>query len=284
MKKYYIGLAVICLVTLGFVGYVGFQGLSGKQDAQTEKKANEIAPKLNEYVASKNKIPESLDEAGIKDVPSSIKYTKQSDKEYKFCVTYKMASSYNYGDPVTALGGVVLGGGLNSGYYAEDSYDYNSKYPPASLYLYGSHKKGETCQTIKPYFPTNYSYDDPFYDEFSAPSTSTSTSGDDKEREADIKTIHSQVEAYYAQNGYYPTLANLNDSAFRAANLKGLDVGALKDPAGKASKLVAHSAAGSYAYVVLPASCDNSGGNECTMYTLTATYTNGKTYAKYSLN
>src|SRR5437588_436170 len=31
------------------------------------------------------------------------------------------------------------------------------------------------------------------------------------ERQTDIKALHGQVEAYYAQNGKYPTLANMND-------------------------------------------------------------------------
>src|SRR5882757_3970226 len=54
------------------------------------------------------------------------------------------------------------------------------------------------------------------------------------ERQTDIKAIHGQVEAYYAQNGRYPTLANLNDVTWRGANMKGLDPEALKDPKGAA--------------------------------------------------
>src|SRR3982751_7135212 len=55
------------------------------------------------------------------------------------------------------------------------------------------------------------------------------------ERTTDIKALHGQVEAYYAQNGKYPTLANLNDSTWRTANMKGLDKEALKDPKNAAS-------------------------------------------------
>ena len=51
--------------------------------------------------------------------------------------------------------------------------------------------------------------------------------GRDTERQTDIKAIHGQLEAYYAQNGHYPTLANVNDSTFRGANMKGLDADAL---------------------------------------------------------
>lgn len=114
------------------------------------------------------------------------------------------------------------------------------------------------------------------------------------ERETDIKAVHGQVEAYYAQNGKYPTLANLNDgtptTGFRAVNMKGLDQEALRDPRGTAGTftLVAAAAANSYAYTVTPAACDNGAGGDCTGYTLTATYegtVNGSTtYSKTALN
>ena len=108
------------------------------------------------------------------------------------------------------------------------------------------------------------------------------------ERETDIKAMHGQVEAYYAQNGKYPTLTNLNDSSWRSSNMKGLDGEALKDPKGSAQTLVAAPAANSYSYVATPANCDNGANGDCTGYTLTATYegtVNGSTtYAKSNLN
>jgi len=108
------------------------------------------------------------------------------------------------------------------------------------------------------------------------------------ERETDVKAIHAQLEAYYAQNGKYPTLANLNDTTFRSDNMKGLDGEALKDPKGTAQTLVAAPAANGYSYVATPTGCDNGTGGDCTGYTLTATYegtVNGATtYAKTALN
>ena len=106
------------------------------------------------------------------------------------------------------------------------------------------------------------------------------------ERQTDVKAIHGQVEAYYAQNGKYPTLANLNDSTWRATNMKGLDAEALKDPKGTAQTLVAAAAANSYSYDVQRTgggSCDNS-TNDCATYTLTATYEGGGTFSKSNLN
>lgn len=109
-------------------------------------------------------------------------------------------------------------------------------------------------------------------------------------RQTDINAIHGQVEAYFAQNGKYPTLANVNDSTWRSANMKGLDPNALLDPKGTApGTLVQTPAANSYAYNVEDstgaAGCDNvTAGKDCTQYVLTATYEGGGTYTKSSLN
>ena len=106
------------------------------------------------------------------------------------------------------------------------------------------------------------------------------------ERQTDIKAMHGQVEAFFAQNGKYPTLANMNDGTWRTANMKGLDAEALKDPRGTAQTLVAAPAADAYAYAVLASddtACDNT-TKDCAKYTLTATYEGGGTFAKTNLN
>lgn len=106
----------------------------------------------------------------------------------------------------------------------------------------------------------------------------------DTERKTDVNALHGQLEAYQAQNGKYPTLANVNDATFRSANMKGLDPAALQDPKGTAQTLVDAAIADSYAYTVLPATCDNGAAGDCTSYTLTATLEAGGTYVKQSLN
>lgn len=114
----------------------------------------------------------------------------------------------------------------------------------------------------------------------------------DTERRTDINALHGQVEAYYAQNSKYPSLAQMNDetatTGFRAASLKGLDGQAFQDPkataGATANDLVAAASANAYAYTVLPAGCDNAaGGTDCTSYTLTATLESGGVYTKTSL-
>ncbi len=107
----------------------------------------------------------------------------------------------------------------------------------------------------------------------------------DTERQTDIKALHGQVEAFNAQKGYYPTLANMQDNAWLSANLKGLDTEAAHDPKGTAGNNInAAAGANRYAYTVTPTTCDNTAGNECTGYTLTATLEGGGTFAKTSLN
>lgn len=103
------------------------------------------------------------------------------------------------------------------------------------------------------------------------------------ERTTDIKAIHGQVEAYYAQNGKYPTLGNLNDTTWRTTNMKGLDIDALKDPKGAASTLAAAAGASVYSYAVGPALCDNV-ATDCATYTLTASLETTGTFAKSNLN
>lgn len=109
------------------------------------------------------------------------------------------------------------------------------------------------------------------------------TRSDDTERQTDIKSLHGQLEAFYAQNGYYPTLASMNDATFRAENLQSLDEGAFKDPEGIDGTLVSEPIAGFYSYKTSDCSV-----SECASYTLTATLTGeidgSSVYIKQSLN
>lgn len=106
----------------------------------------------------------------------------------------------------------------------------------------------------------------------------------DTERKTDLQALASHLEVYNAQNGRYPTLANVNDSAFRSANMKGLDSAALQDPKGAAQTLTTTVGANAYAYVVTPTGCDNGANGDCLNYVLTATLESGGTFVKQSSN
>jgi hypothetical protein len=100
----------------------------------------------------------------------------------------------------------------------------------------------------------------------------------DAERQTDINSLEAYLEASYANNGFYPTLAQLNDITWQTANMVGLDAEALIDPNSKSPTIVSTPAANVYAYA--PTGCSNG---QCAHFTLTATLSTGKTYSKSDL-
>src|SRR5579864_4321335 len=107
----------------------------------------------------------------------------------------------------------------------------------------------------------------------------------DTERKTDIKALQGHLEAYWADNAKYPTLAQANDTTFRSTNFKGLDPAAFADPKNAASQqLCAAAAANCYGYAVTPSGCDNAANGDCTNYTLTADLESGGTFSVQSNN
>lgn len=106
----------------------------------------------------------------------------------------------------------------------------------------------------------------------------------DSQRQTDINALNSHLAAYFASNGYYPTLANLQDSSWISTNMKGLDPQALLDPKAAATATIQGTAANNaYGYAVTPAACDNAAAaTQCTSYTLTADLESGGTFTKAS--
>lgn len=52
----------------------------------------------------------------------------------------------------------------------------------------------------------------------------------DSQRQTDINAVDSHLEAYYAESGNYPTLAQVTDSTWVSTHMKGLDPDALLAP------------------------------------------------------
>ena len=112
-------------------------------------------------------------------------------------------------------------------------------------------------------------------------------------RQTDIQSVQTQLEAFFSQNGYYPSRTDMNDSSWLGTNMKSLDQTALTDPSSptQSKTLVSAPAAKSYAYQVTQSdgstSCE-SDDTTCAKYTLTATYegtVNGNTtYVKSNLD
>jgi prepilin-type N-terminal cleavage/methylation domain-containing protein len=96
-------------------------------------------------------------------------------------------------------------------------------------------------------------------------------------RASDVKSLQTQIEAYFSQNGFYPSRTDLNTASWLTTNMKSLDQTALIDPsnATQSKTLVAAPVAKSYSYA--PTQSDGSTSCEsddtgCAKYTLTATY------------
>ena len=111
-------------------------------------------------------------------------------------------------------------------------------------------------------------------------------------RQSDIAALQTQLEAFYSQNGYYPSLTDMNTPSWLSANMTSLDQEALIDPSNptQSKTLVATPTAKSYSYAVTNSSggsCE-SDDTTCAEYTLTATYegtVNGSsTYSKSNLD
>lgn len=109
-------------------------------------------------------------------------------------------------------------------------------------------------------------------------------------RQTDINSVQTQIEAYFADQGHYPSFADLSTASWDTQHLKSLDQSALHDPsAGSGTGITLSQTAGLKVYQYAP--LDSSGGsceaddNTCATYTLTATLENGGgTYTKTNLD
>lgn len=117
--------------------------------------------------------------------------------------------------------------------------------------------------------------------------TGVQKKGRDADRKSDINAIYSQVEVYFAENGKYPTLANLQSKTFRDANMKGLSSDAITAPgqtvADTGTLVSTGGSTSNYQYSPTPSGCDNS-ATDCTGFTLTATLEAGGTFTKNGSN
>ena len=94
----------------------------------------------------------------------------------------------------------------------------------------------------------------------------------DATREADARNLRTGIETYYTiGNSVYPTLAQLNDPAFREANFQGIDEETFTDPNGTTSDLSGDPTATNQ-YIYEGENCDSDG---CEGYTLTVNLEGG---------
>ncbi|MBP9761963.1 type II secretion system protein [Candidatus Saccharibacteria bacterium] len=118
--------------------------------------------------------------------------------------------------------------------------------------------------------------------------TGANQKGRNSQRQTDVNAVQSHVETFYAQHGFYPTLADLQTASFVSTYMKGLDPDALKDPKGPTTAIAATSDSDQYGYTATGTSpgCTNTTAttitanepedNGCDGFSITATL-EGKT-------
>ncbi|HSW85367.1 MAG TPA: type II secretion system protein [Candidatus Saccharimonadales bacterium] len=115
-------------------------------------------------------------------------------------------------------------------------------------------------------------------------------------RQTDVQSLQTQVEAYFSQNGFYPSYADLSDASWVSSNMKSLDVTAMIDPSSgstTATLIYSNSAGGTtkkYEYYPTNSSGTTCEADDttCAQYTMIAKYegtVNGQsTYTKSNLD
>jgi len=111
----------------------------------------------------------------------------------------------------------------------------------------------------------------------------------DSKRSSDVKSLQTQIEAFFSQQGYYPSRADMNNAGWRTTNMPSLDHNAIKDPksttaqcdiTSNSSSCFAASPTTGQHYQYLPQDSGGSGANceatdtTCSQYTLVANYEN----------
>jgi hypothetical protein len=84
--------------------------------------------------------------------------------------------------------------------------------------------------------------------------------GPDQERQSDLRAIQGQAEVFYYDNGNksYPSLAQMNDPAFRKLHFIGLEEPKYKDPKGSSNQFSATAQPNVYAYIASPLNCNGT--------------------------
>lgn len=172
---------------LGCVVYTVSQAGAAKADKRTNEAVQTISTKLELYILN-NGVPGSLKEAGINNMPSTVKYTKISDEKYKICFDYKNASSGFDAGWWSLLGGSFAGA---------DSKQVNTDHTYFDAMVQYQHKKGMNCQTVTNSYAgfTNSNYN-------SGNSSSSFGSGSGSSSQSyDSLACSSDYDSYYGMQG-----------------------------------------------------------------------------------
>jgi len=115
----------------------------------------------------------------------------------------------------------------------------------------------------------------------------------DTERKTDINSVQKQLEAFYANKGYYPPAVDLNAASWRSTNEVRLDTKALADPSTSATTTLLVGVAGganstkqyyyqAYSDAAKTTTCTETAGTQCLGFTVSANLENTSGGATYS--
>ena len=152
LTKYKIGLGVIGLFTVVITIWAVTQASATKQDNNTYNSANNISGKLYNYTDVHDIAPYSLASIGIYNPPSTITYSRLSNRSYRFCVNYKTSSTdFSVSSTESNL--------LTSNVGDSNSYDSSNYSNNSYLYIDTNHHKGNNCQVVDLYnYNDQYDY------------------------------------------------------------------------------------------------------------------------------
>lgn len=297
-KIFGIFLAVSVVAVVIFALAVPMQGLRKSMlDSQIVNALGLVQIAVEKYIVEKGEVPKNIEDLTFDSNPKPSSKTlkritvKEDDSGYQLCATFYTDTKKDAQETTNNTENLVnMAKSFTSNYNNYGTYNVHD----AGNYCFKSTDSYNANMLKDNYYNNDLNSDINYYS--ISPSNSSDKSGRDTKRQTDIKALHSQLEAYYAQNGSgYPTLADFNTASWRAINMKGLDDITLCDPSALAQThcvLIYAPQSKAYSYQVWEddgvSTCKAKNGQTCPRYTLTATLEskiNGSNvYVKKSLN
>lgn len=261
-KKFLLFITTVSIAVIGLQMPAIIKARASSYDEQVSSDLSDINKEISAYELKDGNIPQTLSDVTVKTVDSNrmsrYDYKPNSyDGSYELCATFKTKSSNQDSKTGTELA--------------------------TSYQDYTVHDKGHQCFKVKSY-SSEYNYNETS----SSGSSSTSTVGtggalgsiqqksDDVVIKTNINSLQAHLEAYYADTGYYPTLAQLKDANWRSVNMVGLDDESINGPNG-------YRIGSGYDYVAQPANCKGSEVPTCDSFTISAKLSDNTMYTKRSL-
>ncbi len=212
-------------------------------DLQKVDDLESIKSAIDVSYSKNNQLPGSLQDlsslsSDTKKRLSNYAYTASSKTRYELCASFGVEASKQSG--------------------ATSYYSYDEEKAKIA-----THTSGRQCFD----FSVN-SRSDSLYDSYYNYPSSTSLTKDAK-TQTTINSVTNDLEAFFADKGFYPTKVQLASDVWRNDNKLEIESGTL-------SSL-------DYVYTTAPSNCDNS-SIDCTSYTLSAELSSGIPYTKSSAN